>query len=479
MADRLTEAFKQQLEQWIGTGPKAFNLLYSIAKDGCNPTTFHQKCDNQGPTVTLLYNPQDTVYGGYTVMNWNTGRSGNYETDYTSFMFRLRYNGSPAPCKFPCIKHANAINQNSNYGPIFGAGPDLSTFSGTINRSGDTFALNGGMNMNNTYSNQGLVTADINNDTKAVVDLEVYQVVAVAGKQLASSTILDRPWRDTPEWNIELLHELKREVEAFSLPRAVKVTQSRILIIGPVGAGKSSFFNTVASVFRGYVSTDQAASGSAEQSITSQYRMYQIRSMDTGKSLNFRLCDTRGLEENQGIDANDMSYLLDGNIPDKYQFNPSVPISPEIPGFKKNTTLDDRMHCVCIVIDGSTAGVLPEKMLEKIKAIQAKVRQRGVPLKIILTKIDKICSKVDEDTSQVFKSSAVGEQVDNVSQLLGIPRNHVLLVKNYESEIELRTNINILALMTLRHMLRATKDYMFNFMEEAEGDKVPVLASKD
>ena len=60
-----------------------------------------------------------------------------------------------------------------------------------------------------------------------------------------------------------------------------------------------------------------------------------------------------------------------------FQFNPSVPISPEIPGFKKNTTLNDGIHCVCIVVDGSTVGVLPEKMLEKIKAIQAKIRQRG------------------------------------------------------------------------------------------------------
>ena len=50
-----------------------------------------------------------------------------------------------------------------------------------------------------------------------------------------------------------------------------------------------------------------------------QYRMYQIVSMDTGKPLKFRLCDTRGLEENQGIDSNDIAYLLDGNIPDKYQ----------------------------------------------------------------------------------------------------------------------------------------------------------------
>ena len=59
-----------------------------------------------------------------------------------------------------------------------------------------------------------------------------------------------------------------------------------------------------------------------------------------------------------------------------FQFNPSVPISQEIAGFKKNPTLKDRIHCVCIVIDGSTAGVLPEKLLEKIKAIQTKMNVR-------------------------------------------------------------------------------------------------------
>ena len=52
-------------------------------------------------------------------------------------------------------------------------------------------------------------------------------------------------------------------------------------------------------------------------------------------------------------------------------------ISPEIPGFKKSPTLSDRIHCVAIVVDGSTVGVLPEKVLEKIKAIQAKIRSRG------------------------------------------------------------------------------------------------------
>ena len=47
--------------------------------------------------------------------------------------------------------------------------------------------------------------------------------------------------------------------------------------------------------------------------------MYQVRSFSTGKPLNFRLCDTRGLEESQGIDAHDIAYLIDGNVPDGYQ----------------------------------------------------------------------------------------------------------------------------------------------------------------
>ena len=67
----------------------------------------------------------------------------------------------------------------------------------------------------------------------------------------------------------QTLEDLKSEIENFTPPKQVQVPQARILVIGPVGAGKSSFFNTVASIFRGRV-TRQASSGSAENSITSQ-----------------------------------------------------------------------------------------------------------------------------------------------------------------------------------------------------------------
>ena len=47
--------------------------------------------------------------------------------------------------------------------------------------------------------------------------------------------------------------------------------------------------------------------------------MYQVRRSASEKPLNFRLCDTQGLEESQGIDAHDVTYILDGNVPDGYQ----------------------------------------------------------------------------------------------------------------------------------------------------------------
>ena len=68
---------------------------------------------------------------------------------------------------------------------------------------------------------------------------------------------------------------LRSEIERFCPPRKVQVPESKILLIGPVGAGKSSFFNTIASVFRGRV-TSQAPSGSAEHSITSQVCLFPL-----------------------------------------------------------------------------------------------------------------------------------------------------------------------------------------------------------
>jgi len=68
-------------------------------------------------------------------------------------------------------------------------------------------------------------------------------------------------------FNFQLLQELKRNIEQYKPLKELNVDQARVLLVGQVGAGKSSFFNTINSIFRGYI-TSQACSGNAEHSLT-------------------------------------------------------------------------------------------------------------------------------------------------------------------------------------------------------------------
>lgn len=49
-----------------------------------------------------------------------------------------------------------------------------------------------------------------------------------------------------------------------------------------------------------------------------QFRNYDVKKGRSGPPLNFKLCDTKGLEIDDGIDPAEFSYILDGNMPDKY-----------------------------------------------------------------------------------------------------------------------------------------------------------------
>ncbi|XP_052286647.1 interferon-induced protein 44-like isoform X2 [Dreissena polymorpha] len=229
-------------------------------------------------------------------------------------------------------------------------------------------------------------------------------------------------------------------------------------MLGPIGAGKSSFYNTINSVFKGRISRS-APCGLSTNGITIAYTPYEVY-VRSAASLNFRLCDTRGLEVTQGLESLECNYLLDGNIPDFYQFNPVAPISPTNPGFVHQPMVTDQIHCVLFVIDAATVGDIPQKLVDKMNSFQTLVNLKGIPQVVILTKVDQACQEVAGNITNVFKSKDIEAAVEKASNLLGLPRNHVLPVKNYETEIELDDNISILALMALRQVLHFAEDYI-------------------
>jgi len=83
----------------------------------------------------------------------------------------------------------------------------------------------------------------------------------------------------------------------------------------------------------------------------------------------------------------------------------------------------------------------------------------GIPQSIILTKVDKI-SDFGHDFTSVFKDPSTKHIVHNVSEMFGVPGINVMPVKNYCEEAEVETDVDILALLTLRRLQLLTMDHL-------------------
>ncbi|WAR13803.1 IF44L-like protein, partial [Mya arenaria] len=237
---------------------------------------------------------------------------------------------------------------------------------------------------------------------------------------------------------IILLDQLKEEIATFKPPSDLDLINIRVLLLGPVGSGKSSFYNTVDSVFRGRIS-QRARCGTSAQGITTAYKPYTV-SKQSGPRLQFQLCDTRGLEVNQGLDLLVCNFLLDGHVPEHYEFNPATPITPESPGFIQKPGLADKVHCVLFVLEANTVDDLPTK------------------LAVLLTKVDVACTEVAENVSSVFRNTHVEKVVDTVAKLLGL----------------LEAATSALALLALRQALNITED----FLEDVRDKRASTMAAQ-
>uniref|UniRef100_A0A8C9WQ36 G domain-containing protein n=1 Tax=Scleropages formosus TaxID=113540 RepID=A0A8C9WQ36_SCLFO len=275
-----------------------------------------------------------------------------------------------------------------------------------------------------------------------------------------SEKLLDKPWRDI-EWTAEkLLNEIKRYKPSVS-----SVKQARILLVGPIGVGKSSFFNSINSVFHGHI-TSQAVAGTT---LESSFRTYQVEAGQDGEPLPFILCDTMGLEEGlaQGLNIEDIPNILNGKIGDRYQFNPASPL--EDSNSSNPEKLEDKIHCVVYVLDVSKMGLIPEKLFEKIRTVQKKVNGFGVPQVLLLTKVDQTCPPVEKDIQKVYHSEYLQAKVRfDASARLGIPLLSVFPVKNYTREVELQQNDDILLLSALQKILHFADDYMRDMNDKSE-----------
>ncbi|XP_054469972.1 interferon-induced protein 44-like [Anoplopoma fimbria] len=430
----LSEDHQKKLLSLLGN--VRLHLLYKASVHGFTALAFHNRCDIQGPTVIVAYNGAGFVFGAYTSKDYN--QSGEKVEDEQAFLYSIS-EGRNKPLRVGGISGQCSFTDEVT-GPNYGALVFLHENAAKIeSKPGENFTFK---------------AAEMHGGDLALTEFEVYRVEGLGD-------LLAKPWRNI-QWTAEKKQQLMKAIQSYK-PEIKTVQQARVLLVGPVGAGKSTFFNSVNSVFRGNM-TSQAIAGTAGRSVTTQFRTYTIKAGKGGGAVPLILCDTMGLEENAetGLNIEDIVNIYKGHIRDRYQFSSLTPLQEDTPGFMKQVTLKDAIHCVVYVVDTCKVSLLTQKMLDKFAGIRKKTNLLGIPQILLMTKVDEACPLVAEDLKNVYRSVYLQRKARELSESFGIPLSCVLPVKSYSEELELDQDVDILLLTAVAQMLNYTDSFFEN-----------------
>ena len=174
----LSDAHKQQLNEWMGISSSRFHLIYKASRDGSSAQAFHQKCDRQmAPLVVLSYNPQGYVFGGYTSLSLES--RGAFRNDNDAFIFCLSEAGLNNPQKYPAKAGVGGIHDYPQFGPSFSSSQgycDLTFFTSAINPSNNIYTSNAASIFGSGYTTHGSTIQNLYGGQFQFSDVEVYRV---------------------------------------------------------------------------------------------------------------------------------------------------------------------------------------------------------------------------------------------------------------------------------------------------------------
>ena len=166
------EEFINKLCEW--SGYNKMELIYRGTRDGSGSNIFHNKCDNQGPTVCLCKNEKNNIFGGFSPISWTTNT--NFYDANASFLFTLTNIYNSEPLKFPNIKSAS-IGHYSGYCVRFGKEDDLYIASDYLNNNNSCSKL-GNYYQDILGKGKSVFTGDPNNNNNNFIlkEMEVFKL---------------------------------------------------------------------------------------------------------------------------------------------------------------------------------------------------------------------------------------------------------------------------------------------------------------
>ena len=165
--------YLQKLYEW--TGYKKMELLYRGTRDGSGKDIFHNKCDNQGPTICLCKNEKGNIFGGYASISWTSDN--NYHAANGSFLFTLTNIHGTAPTKFPNTQnYDSAVYHGNDRGPSFGRNHDLGISDNYLNNN-SSYCSFGYSYPDVLGKGNSTFSGDVNTKNFKLKELEVFKLL--------------------------------------------------------------------------------------------------------------------------------------------------------------------------------------------------------------------------------------------------------------------------------------------------------------
>ncbi|MCJ8748146.1 hypothetical protein PDJAM_G00161650 [Pangasius djambal] len=264
----------------------------------------------------------------------------------------------------------------------------------------------------------------------------------------------EKTWREV-NWSDR--EQMLRKLKEFQSTQGVDCL--RILVVGPIGSGKSSFITSVNTALQGR-STYLAHSLSGGLSTTCKYNNYKLKKDTDGSFFPFMFSDTMGLgEDSSGTYTDDMIRILQGQVQEGYTFNISGEMNAESNDFNATRSLNDRVHCLVFVLPADNISTMPGG-IDKMKLVLQRARELGIPQVVIVSKVDKGCSLVSEDLKRIYESKKIKAKMEECSCSLGVPMNYIFPVKNYHEEITTNAETDILILTAVTTIVDFANDFV-------------------
>ena len=159
------ENYIKSIKNWINPSKKIkAELLYRLSENGNKYSTFHELCDNKGPTLILFHVNDGNIVGIYTPLSWDS--ISNWKNDIDTFIFNLNKN---LKCKK--LISEQSIYCNSSYGPT-------TARFGYSSNSPINF-IKHWANEINKYYDKGSEILPSNNEERVyeLIEIEIYKIM--------------------------------------------------------------------------------------------------------------------------------------------------------------------------------------------------------------------------------------------------------------------------------------------------------------